>query len=51
MKGWTDKNIKDCSYFQKWGHRKIGTQKNRGTEKVREREYTEILRNLKRKRY
>jgi len=54
--GWTDKNIKNCFYFQmgdteKLGHRKIGTQKNWRTEKLRDREYTEILRNLERKKY
>ena len=36
---------------EKLGHRKIGTQKNWGTEKLRDREYTEIVRNFERKRY
>jgi len=35
---------------EKLGQRKIGTQKNWGTEKLRDREYTEIPRNLDRKR-
>jgi len=36
MKGWTDKNIKNCSYFKR-GDRKIGTEKNWDTEKLGDR--------------
>jgi len=39
--GWTDKNIKNCSYFQMGGHRKIGTQKNWDTEKLEDRKIEE----------
>jgi len=55
-KGMDRQKYKELLLFSKGGHRKIGdikigTQKNCGTEKLRDREYTEILRNLERKRY
>ena len=48
--GMDRQKYKELLLFSK-GDGKIGTQKNWETERGRDREYTEILRNLERKRY
>jgi len=49
--GMDRQKYKELLLFSKGETEKLGDQKNWGTEKLRDREYTEILRNLERKRY